>query len=116
MTHRAARQWLAGAAVVAAGVVPARAPAGGKGDGRVGEHMVVQRDRPVKLAGTGAPGEVVAATLAAGRATAKADARGRWSLALPALAAGGPFTLRVSSANGGANALTFNDVMVGEVW
>jgi len=87
-----------------------------KVDPLIGDHMVVQRDRPVKIGGTAAPGEAVTATLAAGKTTAKADAHGRWSVALPALPAGGPFTLRVSSAGTGASTLTFTDVLSGEVW
>jgi sialate O-acetylesterase len=102
---------LAGATMLAR---PVRADV--KVDALIGDHMVVQRDRPVRLGGSAAPGEAVTATLAAGKATAKADARGRWSLALPAMPAGGPFTLRISGAGAGAAALTFTDVLVGEVW
>ena len=79
----------------------------------IGEHMVVQRDRPLRVAGTAAPGEAVTATIAAAKAATKADANGRWSVTLPALAAGGPYTLKV---RGAANALTFTDVWAGEVW
>ena len=83
-----------------------------KVDALIGDHMVVQRDRPLRLAGTAAPGEAVTATIAAAKATAKADAAGRWSMALPALPAGGPYTLKVR----GTNTLTFGDVWAGEVW
>jgi len=79
----------------------------------VGEHMVVQRDRPLRVAGTAAPGEAVTATVAAAKAATKADANGRWSVTLPALAAGGPYTLKI---RGATNALTFADVWSGEVW
>jgi len=110
---------LLGTATTAA-LAPGAARAEIKVDPLIGDHMVVQRDRPVKIGGTAAPGETVTATLAAGKASAKADAHGRWSLALPALTAGGPFTLRVSGAasgaNSGANTLTFSDVLSGEVW
>ena len=105
------RRVLAVAAAVAA-VFPALAMADVQVDPLIGDHMVVERDRPVRLSGTAAPGEAISASLAAGRVKTKADARGRWSLALPALAAGGPFTLRIV----GANTLTFSDVWAGEVW
>src|SRR5262245_55693664 len=100
--------------VLAAAAVafPARGRAEVRVEPPIADHMVVQRDRPVRLAGTAAPGEAVTATLAAGKASTKADAKGRWTLALPPLAAGGPFTLRIA----GANTLTFADVLVGEVW
>ena len=100
-------------AVAAVGfILPARLMAEVKVDALIGDHMVVQRDRPLRLAGTAAPGEAVTATIAAAKATAKADAAGRWSMALPALPAGGPYTLKVR----GTNTLTFSDVWAGEVW
>jgi len=83
-----------------------------KVDALIGDHMVVQRDRPLRLGGTAEPGEAVTATIAAAKASTKADARGRWSLALPALAAAGPYMLKVR----GSNTLTFTDVWAGEVW
>jgi sialate O-acetylesterase len=78
----------------------------------VADHMVLQQGRPVRIAGTAAPAETVTATLAGARAVARADAQGRWSLALPALAPGGPFTLTLA----GSSTVTFSDVWVGEVW
>jgi sialate O-acetylesterase len=78
----------------------------------VGDHMVVQRGRPVRLAGTDAPGEAIRATLAGRTASAKTGADGRWTVALPALEAGGPFELTVE----GSRTLTFSDVWSGEVW
>ena len=79
------------ALAVAAGIVAARSGAVRAEvnvDPLVGEHMVVQRDRPLRVAGTAAPGEAVTATIAAAKAATKADANGRWSVTLPALAAG----------------------------
>jgi sialate O-acetylesterase len=81
-------------------------------DALIGDHMIVQRGRPVRLAGTDVPGQAVRATLAGRTATAKTDAAGRWALALPALDAGGPFELQIQ----GSRALTFADVWSGEVW
>src|SRR5262245_3049683 len=100
--------------VVAAAVTifPVLAQAEVKVDPLIGDHMVVQRERPVKLSGSAAPGETVHANMGQAKATAKADEKGRWAVTLPALAAGGPFTLRIR----GANTLTFTDVWAGEVW
>jgi sialate O-acetylesterase len=101
------------AAVAAATLLcPAVANAEVKVDPLIGEHMVVQRDRPVRIGGAAAPGEDVHVALGANKAGAKADANGRWSVALPALPAGGPYTLRIR----GTNMLTFSDVWSGEVW
>jgi sialate O-acetylesterase len=91
---------------------PARLMADVKVDALIGDHMVVQRDRPLRLAGTAEPGEAVTATIAAAKATAKTDPAGRWSMTLPALPAGGPYTLKVR----GTNTMTFGDVWAGEVW
>ena len=99
------------AAIVAARPGAARADVAV--DPIVGEHMVVQRDRPLRVAGTAAPDEAVTATIAAAKAATQADANGRWVVTLPAMPAGGPYTLKIRGAN---NALTFSDVWAGEVW
>jgi sialate O-acetylesterase len=78
----------------------------------VGDHMVVQQGAPVRLSGTDVAGQEVRATMGAAHASARADAGGRWTLALPAVRAGGPYTLTVE----GSSAASFNDVWGGEVW
>src|SRR4051794_20408087 len=83
----------------------------------VGDHMVVQQGRPVRLAGSASPGRAVRAALGPSRGATKADAAGHWLLSLPPLAAGGPFELVIDSDSHGAGAgLRFDDVWVGEVW
>ena len=74
---------------------------------------VLQRERPIAVTGTAAPGETVTVTLGSARATARAGADGRFSASLPALPAGGPFTLAVSAPSGGAQA---SDILVGDVF
>jgi sialate O-acetylesterase len=78
----------------------------------IGDHMVLERGRPVRLAGTDLPGQTVRATLAGRTGATKTDAAGRWLITLSALDAGGPFTLTVA----GSRTLTFDDVWSGEVW
>lgn len=75
-------------------------------------HMVLQRDRPTHFWGWADPGESVTVSLDGQSATAAADTLGKWSLYLPAHAAGGPFTVTVK----GSNTLSVDDVMVGDVW
>lgn len=77
-----------------------------------GDHMVLQRETVVPVWGTATPGEEVTVSIAGQTASAKADAAGKWSVKLAKLAAAGPHTLTVKSAN----TLTFSDVLVGEVW
>lgn len=78
-------------------------------------HMIVQRDRPVDVWGTADAGETVSVTLGAAHSSATADAQGRWTVKLPALAAADhatPLTLTVA----GHNRITLPDVRVGDVW
>jgi sialate O-acetylesterase len=76
------------------------------------DHMVLQREKPVHLWGVADPGESVTATFRGHRSTATADALGRWSLYLPPGPAGGPFSLVIE----GKNTITWNDVLVGDLW
>ena len=78
-----------------------------------GDHMVLQRDRPLRVWGRAATGAAVSVTVAGRTATATADADGRWRATLPALPPGGPFDV-VATANGETAKLA--DVLVGDVW
>lgn len=78
-----------------------------------GDHAVLQRERPILVTGHAAPGETVTITLAGARGTARTGTDGRFSAALPALPAGGPFTLAVSAPSGSVEA---SDVLVGDVF
>jgi sialate O-acetylesterase len=75
-------------------------------------HMVLQREMPIHIWGEAAPGEQVAISLQDSTASATADELGRWSIYLPALPAGGPFTLSVHASN----TLQFEDIFIGDLW
>lgn len=80
-----------------------------------GDHMILQRDRPVPVWGWASPGEEVTVAFAGQQATAVSRSDGRWEATLSPLdaASGGrPLTIRASS---GASR-SFRDVVVGEVW
>lgn len=77
------------------------------------DGMVLQRDRPLPVWGQAEPGTRVRVEFDGQQAQAVAAADGRWSLQLPAHAAGGPFELTVRA---GAQAQRVRDVLVGEVW
>jgi sialate O-acetylesterase len=77
------------------------------------DHGVLQRGRPIAIWGNAAPGEQVSVSLGGQTAAATADRSGTWHATLPAMAAGGPYTLTASSASGRAVA---NDVLIGDVW
>ena len=53
-------------------------------DPQYGDHAVVQRDKPMILSGTAAPGEQLTVTFAGAKARQRADASGRWSASFPA--------------------------------
>src|SRR5215813_252440 len=59
------------------------------------DHMVLQQSREIHVWGKADPGEPITATLSAERASAITDAAGNWSIDLPPLEAGGPFTLSI---------------------
>jgi len=76
------------------------------------DNMVLQRDITVPIWGWGEPGEKVTVTLAGTKATAVADADGKWLVKLPAMKAGGPVEMTVS----GNSTVTVKNVLIGEVW
>lgn len=80
--------------------------------GVFGDHMVLQRDRPVRVWGWAEAGEQVTVSIDTARGQATAGKDGRWAVVLPAMQAGGPHELVVK----GTNTLKLADVLVGEVW
>lgn len=77
-----------------------------------GEHMVLQREQPIRLWGWATTGQTLAVALANSKATATVGADGRWSVTLPALKAGGPHALTVD----GDQRIALKDVLIGDVW
>jgi sialate O-acetylesterase len=77
-----------------------------------GSHMVLQRDQPVPVWGWADKDEEVTVSIRDQKKSAKAGDDGRWQVMLDALAVGEPASLVVE----GKNQLTFEDVLVGEVW
>ncbi len=75
-------------------------------------HMVLQQEKPITIWGWANPNEVVTVQLLSQTQETKANDRGEWKAALPAVKAGGPYTLTVT----GSNVVKLEDVMVGEVW
>jgi sialate O-acetylesterase len=77
-----------------------------------GEHMVLQRDRPLRVWGEATPGQTLTVELAGHKASTRVDADGRWRVQLAPLPAGGPYRLRVQ----GDQAIELDDVLIGDVW
>ncbi len=80
----------------------------------LGDHMVVQRGKPVAVWGWALPGEDIRVKLGGAEATAQADPDGRFAVRLPALQAGGPFELSVSGSR--SPEILVKDILAGEVW
>ncbi len=78
----------------------------------VDSHMVLQRDMPIVIWGWADPGEEVTVTLADHTAKAAASSDGKWRVSLPAMRAGGPYTITIQ----GTNSFTLNDILIGELW
>ena len=78
----------------------------------IGDNMVLQQDRKVRVWGTAGPGERITVTLNRRTAGAVTDPQGRWQAWLGPLKAGGPYILTIA----GSNTLTFQNVLVGDVW
>lgn len=77
-----------------------------------GSHMVLQQGQKNRVWGWADAGEEVTVSIDKQTLTAKPGENGRWQVELEPLAVGGPYTLTVK----GKNTLTFDDVLVGEVW
>jgi sialate O-acetylesterase len=78
----------------------------------ISDHVVLQRGREIHIWGKADGGENITVSLAGHAVTATTDIRNHWSVQLPTLSAGGPFTLIVQ----GKKTIVIKDVMIGEVW
>lgn len=76
------------------------------------DHAVLQRDKPLHVWGSAAPGETVNVALHGQRGQTVADGLGHWSIYLQPEAAGGPYTLTIK----GNNTITLQDILIGDVW
>lgn len=78
----------------------------------MGDHMLLQRDAPVRIFGSAAPGETVTVSFRGQTAKTAADELGRWEAWLQPMAPAPAATLTVQ----GTNTLQVQDVLVGDVW
>ncbi len=80
------------------------------------DHMVLQREMPVPVWGTAEPGEEVTVVFRDQKKSTTAEAsNGAWRIELGALSLGDPGTMTVTGSKS-PDALTFSDVLVGDVW
>ena len=77
-----------------------------------GNNMVLQRDKPIPIWGRADVNEKITIQFNHQTKTTKADKTGKWMIKLDNEIAGGPYTLTIN----GKNTVTFDNVLVGEVW
>jgi sialate O-acetylesterase len=76
-------------------------------------HMILQRDKPVKIWGAAKAGDDITVLIGAVKGTAIADKNGKWLVTLPVFSAGGPYFMTVKTKK---EIKIFSDVLFGEVW
>jgi sialate O-acetylesterase len=74
--------------------------------------MVLQRGTPVKIWGWAAVHERISISFHDSVYRSSANEKGDWAFVLPALKAGGPYTMTLNASN----TLTIKDIMIGDVW
>lgn len=79
-----------------------------------GDHMVLQRGKPVTVWGSADAGEAVEVRFAGQAKTTRADAKGTWTLHLEPLEANAVGQILFVKASSGEQ--TFSDVLIGDVW
>lgn len=75
----------------------------------ISNGMVLQRDAPLKIWGWADPNEKVKVEFLGKKYQTKADKQGNWKVDLPAIPAGGPYTMKV-------NEIEIKDILMGDVW
>ncbi len=78
----------------------------------VSDGMVLQRDIKLKIWGWADPNEKVNVNFNNQKANTVTGADGKWMVTLPAMSAGGPFTMTIK----GNNEITIKDILIGDVW
>lgn len=78
-----------------------------------GDHMVLQRQKEVKIWGWAKSGESVKVSFNGQTAETKASKKGTWLVTLKPMEHGGPFEMQIS---GKSNTIVLKDILIGDVW
>ena len=81
-----------------------------------GDHMVLQRGKPIRIAGSATSGTVVSGKFLGNTASAVADNCGEWVLEFPPVEAGGPYEFVIQGDSGAQSRIELHDILVGDVW
>ena len=82
-------------------------------DPQFGTDAVIQRNMPIRLSGSAAPGEKLMVSFGGENVATAADRTGRWQASFPARAEGNDLQIGVTGADGSA---TSSNLAVGDVW
>jgi sialate O-acetylesterase len=77
------------------------------------DHMVLQRDKPLKIWGWGNAGETVKLTFNGQTVQAKASRNGTWMATLKPMSHGGPFEMTIAAKSGN---ISLKNILIGDVW
>ena len=78
----------------------------------ISDGMVLQRDVAVNIWGWATPGEKITVGFNGGKYRVVAGSDSNWLIRLPAMKAGGPFTMDIR----GVNHIMLKDILIGDVW
>jgi sialate O-acetylesterase len=98
--------------ILAIGFTPGLAQAEVKPHALCSEGMVLQQKAKAKIWGTAEDGEKITVTFRDKSVETTANKKGNWLVEVATGEAGGPFEMTIA----GANAITYKNVLVGEVW
>ncbi len=106
---------LAGLALIAVVGLPPALAADVKLPAVIGDHMVIQQDKPVAIWGWAGKNEQVAVRLAGRELKARVSAEGKWRVVFDPLKAGGA-ALEMTVRGEKGPEIAVKDIVVGEVW
>jgi len=78
----------------------------------ISDGIVLQKDVKIPIWGWASPNEKITITINRKKCKTNTNAKGEWSLKLPKMKAGGPYTIKIS----GKNYIEIKDVLIGDVW
>ena len=78
----------------------------------VSDHMILQRDAPIKLWGWASPNEKIEIVFNGKKVKTMTNSNGKWFATLPQMKAGGPYEMLLK----GKNTINLKDILIGDVW
>ena len=79
----------------------------------ISNGVVLQRNTPIPVWGWASAGESVTLSFNGNTYTTTTNANGKWEVSIPAMPAGGPYTMIIAGVN---NTITLTDILVGDVY